>query len=164
MCSLPLLRQHTRLGTHRLSPFGGQGLRACVAWLRRGGKGWPDGKNIYAGVRAKLFCIAIYCNKPRPDTGPQSIYRSHRGMGRRDPQIMWKYDLTTDITIRPLTQPRTCEIGSSSFSTISRLEFLSTTSASFPIMPSTERRERETCLCWLWQCLPCLSLFYLYHC
>ena len=56
-------------------------------------------------------------------------------------QSTLQYDLTTAILIRTLTQPHTCERGSSSFAAMSRLKFVSTTSASFPSMPSTEGKK-----------------------
>ena len=116
-------------------------------------------KKKFVGVRAKLFWRAIYCAKPRPDPGSQSGSRSRRGLGRRAPRIMRECDLTTTILNWPLTQPRTCERGSSSFVAMSRLKSVSTTRASLPSMPSTWRTNREIyfrCSC---QCLPCLSFF-----
>ena len=59
---------------------------------------------------------------------------------------MRAYNLKTAIGIRPLTQPHTCERGTSVFVTMSRLKFLSTTSASFSIIPSTEGTNRENFL------------------
>ena len=41
------------------------------------------------------------------------------------------------------TQPRTCEMGSSIFAAMRRLKLLSTTRASFGIMPTTERRNEK---------------------
>ena len=52
-------------------------------------------------------------------------------------------DLATVIAIRPLTQPRTCEMGSSIFSAMSRLKVASMTRASFLIMPSNEKTNGE---------------------
>ena len=113
-----------------------------------------------AGVHAKLFWREIYCAKPRPDTRSQSGFRYHRGLGRKSPRIMWEYNLETAFAIRPLTQPRSCEMGSSSFVAMSPLKLMSTARESFPNMPSTEMKNREIFFRCLWQCLPCLSLFY----
>ena len=133
--------------------------RARCANEGGGGRGQAGGEINCAGVRVKLFWRAIYCAKPRPDPGSQSGSRSCRGLGRRDPQIMREYDLVTAIAIWLLTQPHTCERGSSSCVAMSRLKFMSTTRASFLIMPSTERTNEEKCFHCSWQCLPCLSYF-----
>ena len=136
----------------------------CVRCTIEGGRVKSFRRLIFcAGVRAKLFWIALYCTKPRPDPGSQSSSRSRRGLGRRAPRIMWEYDLTTVIAIRPLTQPHTCEMGSSGFAAMSRLKFVRTTRASFRSMPSTERTNREKCLCCSWQCLLCSYLFSFSH-
>ena len=63
----------------------------------------------------------------------------------------------------PFTHPGMCERGSSSFSAMSRLKLVRTTSASFLSMPCTDSTNREKCLCCELQCLPCLSLFYSSH-
>ena len=60
-------------------------------------------------------------------------------------RVMQDYNLATAIAIRIFTQPSTCEIGASSFSAMSRIIFVSTTRASFPIMLSTERINRGKC-------------------
>ena len=49
----------------------------------------------------------------------------------------------TTIAVQLLTQARTCEMGSLSFSAMSPLNFLSSTTASFLIMPSNERKKEE---------------------
>ena len=56
---------------------------------------------------------------------------------------MHEYDLANAILIRPLIQPCTCKMGSSIFAGMSRLKFASTTRASLPSIPSTERINRE---------------------
>ena len=56
---------------------------------------------------------------------------------------MVEYNLAAVIEIWSLTQPHTCEMGSSGFVTMSRLKFVSITRASFPIIPSTERTNGE---------------------
>ena len=70
---------------------------------------------------------------------PQFGSRSCRGPGKRAPRIMRECDRATVIAIRSLTQPCTCEMGSSIFPAMSRLKVASSTRASFPSMPSTER-------------------------
>ena len=86
----------------------------------------------------KLFRRAVYCANPTPEPDSQSGSMSRRGLGRRASLIMREYDLATAIAIRPITQPCTCEMGSSIFAAMSQLKFASTTRASFPSMPSTE--------------------------
>ena len=111
-------------------------------------------------VCAKMFWRAIYCANPRPEPYYQSGSLSHRVLVRQDPLIIHEYYLATAIVIQPLTQPRTCKIGSSIFSATRKPEFASTTRVSFPIMPSTERKNGETCFRCSWQWLTLLSLFY----
>ena len=106
-----------------------------------GGQVHAGGDFFCAGVHAKLFWIAIYCAKPRPNPGSQSGYRSCMGMGRQVPWIMREYYLVTAIAIGLLTQLRTRERGSSSFFAMSRLKFVSTARASFLRMPSTEKEK-----------------------
>ena len=91
------------------------------AMLKQGWGGWghAGGKTYYYGVRAKLLWCVIYCANMRPDPGSQSVSRSCREMGIQALQIMWDYDLTTSIAIRPLTHLRMCERGSSVFVTMS---------------------------------------------
>ena len=103
----------------------------------RGGGHW--GKNICSSVRAELFWCPIYCANRRPDPKYQygSWYR--RGLGRQSLWIIQEYDLTTVISIWPMNHPRTCEMGSSSFSIMDWLKFERMTKAAFPSMTSTER-------------------------
>ena len=104
---------------------------------RRAGERWWQ---FFCGsVHAKLFWHAIYFANPRPNIEYHSGSRSLRGLGRRSMQIMQDYDLVNMITIRKLTQPRTCEMDSSIFSAMSRLKLESMTRYSFLSMPSTER-------------------------
>ena len=84
-----------------------------------GRQGHVGGKMFCVSVRTKLFWRKINCAKPRPDTEYQDISLSHSGLGRRDLRIMWEYDLATNIATEPLTYPRMCEMGSSSFPTMS---------------------------------------------
>ena len=127
-------------------------------WEGRVGAHWW--KLFCSSVRAKLFWRKIYCANPRPDTEPQSGYRYRRGMGRQAPGIMQEYDIEAAIAIRTLTHPRTCEMVSLSFPTMSWLKFASTTRAYFPSMPSTDRKNGEKCFHCSWKCLPRLSFFY----
>ena len=85
------------------------------------GKGHTGG--IFADSHAKLFWHNIYCAKPRPDASHQSGSWSCRILGGRAPQIMREYNLAITIEIQPLIQPSTCEMCSSSFAAMSRLEF-----------------------------------------
>ena len=96
-----------------------------------------------AGVDKKLFLRDIYCANTRPNPGSQSGSWSHRVLRRRYLQIMRKYDLETAIAIRTLNQPRTCERVYSSFVAMSRLNFISTTIASFLRILSTKRTNGE---------------------
>ena len=78
--------------------------------MRKGGggdRGHAGVKNIYTGVRTKLFWHAIYCAKLRSNPGSQSGSQYRRILGRQVPCIMLKYDLTAVITIQSLTHPRT---------------------------------------------------------
>ena len=134
---------------------------ACAMCGRgEGGRGQVGDRNFFASVRAKLFWCAIYCANPKPDPKSQSGSQSCRGMERRAPQIMQEFDLTNAITIHLLTNPRTCEMGPSSFPAMSWLKFKKMTRASFPSMPFNKSKNKEKCLRCSWQCLPCLSLFY----
>ena len=94
----------------------------------------------------------------RPNVGSQSGSCYRRRPVSQDPRIICEYNLATAISIRPLIQPRTCKMGSSIFSAMSRIKFSSTTRASFPSMPSTERIHRENNR-FQWQWLPYLYLF-----
>ena len=80
-----------------------------------GGRGHAGRKKFCTGVHVKLLWRAIYCANTRNDYVSQSGSRSCRGLGMRSPRIMQEYDLTKAIAILLLTQPRTCEKGSSSF-------------------------------------------------
>ena len=99
---------------------GPQPMAVRVQCLYKGGRrGHVGGGKKCASVRVKLFWHAIYCAKPRPNIKSQSGSQSRRGMWGRAPQIMREYNLVTAILIRPLTQPHTCEMGSSIFSAMS---------------------------------------------
>ena len=117
-------------------------LRVRCAY-KVGGQGHVGGETFCASVHAEWFLRTIYCAKTRPNT--ESKYRSwsRRGMGRRAPRIMREYDRAATITIRASTQPRACEMGSSSFSATIWLKVATTTRASLPIMPSTESHRWE---------------------
>ena len=83
------------------------------------------------------------CTNPRPEPDSKSGSRSRRVLGRWAPWIVSEYDLVTTIAIRPVTQPCMFKTGSSIFSAMSRLEFASTTRASFTCMQSIERTSGE---------------------
>ena len=120
-------------------------------------QGW-SGRNNFVRVCAELFWRATYYANPRPETDYQSGYLSLRGLGRRYTWTMWDYDLTTTIVIQLLNQPRKCEMGSSIFSAMSQLKFVSMTRASFTRIPSTERTNGDFYR-FSWKCLPCFSVF-----
>ena len=50
-----------------------------------------------AGVQEKLFWCEIYYANPRFNPGYHSGSRSHRGVRRRAPWVMWEYKLATAI-------------------------------------------------------------------
>ena len=62
----------------------------------------------------KLFWRKIYCASTRPEPDSQSGSRSWKGLGRRAPQSMCKYDCVTAVAISPLIHPLTWETGYSS--------------------------------------------------
>ena len=136
---------------------------ACVMRDWGGEEGVTKVVIFCVGVRATLFWSAIYCTKPRANTGSHfgSLYL--RGMGRWFMRIMQEYNLATAIEIITFTQLCTCESGSYSFSAMSWHKSVSMNRASSPSMPSTEREKRENCFHCLRQCLVCLSLFYFLH-
>ena len=114
-------------------------------------------------VCTKLFCRAIYCANTitEPDYQSGSLYR--RALGRWSLRIIWEYDITNVIAIRPLNYPNTCEMGSSSFSAMSWLKCMSTTRYLFPSLPSSEETDGEKSFCWSWKWLPCSYFFYFSH-
>ena len=119
--------------------------------------------NSFVWLSVELLLRTIYCANPRtkPDSQSRSLY--HRGLGRRAPWIIREYNLATDISIRPLTQPCTYEMGYSIFAAMSRLKYASTTRASFPSMPPTKRKYGEKCFCCSWQLLQYLYFFSFSH-
>ena len=153
------------LGFHCAVNVPGQAPIGCLQYISNDGVcarctdkglwwGHVEGKQFCATVHAKLFWRAIYCAKLRPDPKYQSSYQYRRLPGRQVPQIMREYNLVTTIVIQPLAYPRTCEMGYLIFSAMSQLKFVSSTRASFPSMPSTERTNGEKQLYCLCQCLP----------
>ena len=84
-----------------------------------GGRVHAGGKTSYEGMHTELFWRTIYFSKPRPDPGSYPRFRSRRGLGRQAPQIIREYNLAIAIAIWSLIHPRTCEMGSSIFSTTS---------------------------------------------
>ena len=93
---------------------------------------------------------------------PQSPAGPETWLGKWDPHIMRYYDLAIIITIWRLIQTCTCEMGSSIFSAMSRLKFVSTIRDSLPSMLSIERTNGNVFPC-LWQCLRCLYFLILSH-
>ena len=99
-------------------------------------------------VRDAILVRNIYCSKPNPKPNAHSDYWFRSGLEARAPRINLEYDLVTAISIRPLTQSVTCKIGSSSFTSMIRIKLASTTSASFPVIPSTKKTNGEKFLLW----------------
>ena len=128
----------------------------------RGG-GSQRWQKLFAYSRAKLLWCAIYCANLKPGAGSQSGSWSQRGLGSQALKILREYDLAKAIVIQLLIQPCACKVDSSIFSVMSRLKFSSTTRASFPSMPSTERTKIEKCFFCLWQSLPCLYFLPFFH-
>ena len=85
----------------------------------------------------------VYCAKSNPEPASQSGSRVHKGLETRALCSIWECTLVTAIAIWTLTQPLTCKIGSSIFAAMSRLKVASTTCASLPIIPSTDRTNKE---------------------
>ena len=111
-----------------------------IEWSKKGGNGWAGGKCFCTVVCAELLWLTIYCSKTSTNTGYQSGSWSLRGLWRQDLRIMKEYDLTTAIAIRPLTQLRTCEMGSLSFSVMSRLKVVNMMRDLLMSMTSNERK------------------------
>ena len=98
---------------------------------------------ICADVRDAILAQDIYCTNPDPKPGTQYGSWFHKGLGTQALRSTREYDLETKIVIRPLTQPLTCEMGSSIFESMFRLKVVSTTWSSLPIIPSTESKNRD---------------------
>lgn len=115
------------------------GIRMLRDWEREGGK-------CEVGRETKDFCTGVRETIMERDLLRQSHGQTwfpfgslyHRGLGRQVSQIMHEYDHATAIEIRPLIQPRTCNMGSSIFPDMVRLKFVSITRASSLSMPSKE--------------------------
>ena len=135
-------------------------VHALLNWEREGNMRPGRKKNIFVRVCEKLFWLTIYCANHRPKSDSQSGSLFCRVLGRRYPHIICEYDLATAILIKPLNQTCTCKMDSSIFAAMSWLELESTTRASFPSMPSTDRTNGEKYFCCLWEFLPSLSFFF----
>ena len=112
---------------------------ACIMRVAQSVKGGKyevgqDTKEFF-WVLPKLFWRVIYCANLRPKPDYQSGSLSHRVLGRQDPWIISEYNLTTTISIRPLIQTCMREMGSSTFSAMSRLKFVCATRAPFTRTP-----------------------------
>ena len=98
---------------------------------------------VHVCVRNAILARNNYCTKTNPELDSHSGSWIHNGLGN---QALWntlEYDLMTAISIRPLTQPMMCETGLPIFAAMVQLKVASNTSASLPIIPSTERTNRE---------------------
>ena len=121
----------------RLSVLGrGGGGEKPEVWMKK--NGW-----VCIGVRDEILAQNVYCAKPNPDPDAQYSSQVRKGIGDRSPWSILEYYLATAIDIRTLNQPVTCEMGFPSFVAMSWLKVASTTIASFPIIPSTERTNGE---------------------
>ena len=110
--------------------------KACCANLLWGVdlNGWGC-----TGVHGMILARYIYCSNYNHKTNPQSRSWVCKVLGTQSMQITLEYDLVTAISIRPLTQPLMCEMGSSIFAATSWLKVASTTWTSLTIIPSTKR-------------------------
>ena len=90
---------------------------------------------FFAGVLIELFWCEIYSAKSIPYPGHPYGSCSCWGMWRQAPWIMQEYELVNPATYMWKDL--------SSFSAMSRLKFVSMTSASFPSMQSTDRTNGE---------------------
>ena len=99
------------------------------------------------------FVAPIPYPNPIPSTDPCTT-------GEWGDNLCWSYVsvIAIAIVIRLLTQSLTCKMGSSIFAAMCRIKFVSTTRASFPSMPSTERKKGEKKKISSWQCLLFLFL------
>ena len=94
-------------------------------------------------MRDAILAQNIYCTNPNPDPDAHSGSQVRNELGARSPWSSLEYNLVAVIAIRMLTQPMTCEMGSSIFVAMSQLKVASTTSASLPTIPSTKRENGE---------------------
>ena len=131
----------------------------------------PNGRVIVC-VRDAILARNNYCVKPNTEPDSHSGSWIHNGLGNRAPWNTLEYDLMTAISIRPLTQPMMCETGLPIFAAMVQLKVASNTSASLPIIPSTERTNREnvsfnrsrsahTCPSWFYPNLTTTYIFWL---
>ena len=115
---------------------------------------------VSAGVHNAILDQNIDCANLNPEPSAHSGSWVHKGLGAQYPQSTLEYNLATAIEVWLLTQPVTCGMVSVVFVAMSRLKVASTTSASLPIIPSTERTNGEkkyvgrikpshVCLYWL---------------
>ena len=91
-------------------------------------------------VRDAILDRNNYCTKPNPKSNSHSGSWVHNVLGAQSLQITLKYDLVNKILTGPLTQPVVWEMGSSIFAAMTKLKVATATSASLPIIPSTERK------------------------
>ena len=66
-------------------------------------------------VRDAILAQNNYCAKPNTEPDAQSGSQVRNVLEYQYPQSTLEYELATTIKIRPLTQPVTCEMGSSIF-------------------------------------------------
>ena len=125
----------------------GGGVLCCVREVRseKLGGGVDSNGWVCAGVCNATLSRDIYCAKPNQEPDAQYSSRVCRGLGTRDLQRTWEYNLSTTIAICLLTQP---EIGSSIITAMIRFKVVSTTWASLIIIPSNERKNGEKCFRW----------------
>ena len=76
-------------------------------------------------MRKTILAQDIYCANPNTEPESQSGSRVCRVVGNQAPRSTQECDLATTIGIQTLTQPLTCEMGSSIFVAMSRLKLAS---------------------------------------
>ena len=101
-------------------------------------EGHIGGKTLFMDVRTKISWRTFYCVNQRPDAGTHSRSQYHIGIWSQSTRIIREYELATAILIRLLIQPCTYKIGSSIFTSMSRLRLGSTARAHLSSITSTE--------------------------
>ena len=136
----------------------------CTARSERVG-GW--GSHAWRGFIPGLVCVFIQaCDLTRQPNSqfriPVQIYFPQGTEGLSSADHMWvrSRDRDCNLSVYP---NRTCKRGYYIFSAMVWLNCASTSRASLPSIPSTERTNGENCFRWLLQCLPFLSFLIVYH-
>ena len=101
---------------------------------------------VHAVVRDAILAQNIYCVKPNPKPNAHSGSWIRHGLGAQAPRSTQDYNLVNVISIWLLTWSLTYEMDSSILAAMSPLKVASTTCASFSIIPSTERTNKNNSL------------------